>query len=234
MPYHGRAPQKSHTQGYRSSPYGASPRNNAGRGKGPGSFDVQREYINEHSPDAESARRNPLHSYFIQTGKHRGNTLAHISRFDEQYLGWISSECCRNLPRDHIIRRAIDQWNAERRASGALPPVSSAPSRFKSGKYHLYMQEKYLRKWWKVTAQELVDAGVDYKVNEKSKTQAKKFSPYQVYEYVKKHNKLDREELEAVVEDEKDRINRARATYKSYQNGDFAGGGIDYDDCPWW
>jgi len=96
------------------------------------------------------------------------------------------------------------------------------------------MQEKYLRKWWKVTAQELIDAGVEYKVNESTKTKAKKFSLYQVYEYVKKHNKLDREELEAVVEDEKDRINRTRATYKSYQNGDFAGGGGDYDDCPWW
>jgi hypothetical protein len=58
------------------------------------------------------------------------------------------------------------------------------------------MQEKYLNKWWKVMPQELVDAGVEYKVNQNTKTKAKKFALYQVYEYVKKHNKLSREELE--------------------------------------
>jgi hypothetical protein len=134
MPHHGRTPHKTHTQGYRSSPYGAS-KNTGGRGKG--SFNIHRETIDEYSQDAERARRDPLHHYVIRTGKHRGHTLAHINRSDEQYIGWISSEYYRNLPREHVIRRAIDQWNAERRASGALPPVSSAPQRFKNGKFHL-------------------------------------------------------------------------------------------------
>ncbi|KAH6866877.1 hypothetical protein BKA58DRAFT_441872 [Alternaria rosae] len=75
-----------------------------------------------------------------------------------------------------------------------------------------------------------------YKVNENTKTKAKKFSRYQVYEYVKKHNKSSRGEVEILVEEEKDRINKTRATLKSYQSVEFAGGGDyeDFFDCPSW
>ena len=100
------------------------------------------------------------------------------------------------------------------------------------------MQEKYLNKWWKVTPEELVDAGVEHKVNENTKTKAKKFVLYQVYEYVKRQQKLSRDEIEQTLEEEKGRKLRTRATYQSYKNGEFSGGyGGDFDgfyDCPFW
>ncbi|KAL1793248.1 hypothetical protein ACET3X_008230 [Alternaria dauci] len=193
-----------------------------------GSFNVQREIIDQHSSDAELAHRDPLHCYIIRTGKHRGHILAHICRFDEQYVRWIARDQCRNLSRQHVIRRAVDQWNAERRARGAVVPVSGTPSRFKNGKYDLYMQEKYLKKWWKVTAQELIDAGLKPKVNENTKTKAKKCSLYEVYQYVKSRGGLSTDEIELLVEEEKDRILRTRANFQSYQNGEL--GGEDFFD----
>ena len=48
------------------------------------------------------------------------------------------------------------------------------------------MQEKYLNKWWKVTTQELIVCGIEPKVNENTRTEAKKFPLYKIYEYVKR------------------------------------------------
>ncbi|KAG9196463.1 hypothetical protein G6011_01584 [Alternaria panax] len=68
------------------------------------------------------------------------------------------------------------------------------------------------------------------RVSENTKTKAKKFLLHEVYEYMKRHGTISRDEIEQLVEEEKDFIIRTKANFKSSQNGEPSGEYGDYED----
>ncbi|EDU40618.1 hypothetical protein A1F94_000871 [Pyrenophora tritici-repentis] len=102
-----------------------------------------------------------------------------------------------------------------------------APSSFRDGKYHIFMQERYLKKWWKVEPDDLAKAGVKVKESPNTTTQAKKFALYHVWEYVQGNGIMNRKEADEVLEIELKRIEKTRQNYRTYQSGGYSGG------CGW-
>jgi len=238
MAYYNRSPQKSYSRGYRRAPYGGSPRKTAPNG-GTGSFDVNSESLDAPgpyiSPDLGLAANDPLHHYVLRSGYYKGKTLAAVHLIKSNYVQWMKDKYYDTLPEQHILRKALDQFSQESQGAEVwtLPPLAAAPPRFREedGKRHMYMQERYLKKTWNTTPEALVEAGVQYRVSEMSKTKAKKFALFQVYEYAKNMGGMNAKEADEAVHTEVARIMKTRANYNNFKSGAYSG--YDAEDfCP--
>ncbi|KAF1851202.1 uncharacterized protein K460DRAFT_361968 [Cucurbitaria berberidis CBS 394.84] len=231
-------PQKGFSKGYRSHPYGASPNRQPTNHKS-NSFDPDSESLNaaglHASPSLELARSDPFHHYIICSGYFRGKTLAEVHLIKPDYLPWMRSKHYDALPDTHIIRKALDQWEKESGSetshSWSLPPISSAPSRFRqdNGSYHIYMSERFLKKTWKTTRAELEAVGANSIVSHRSKTQSKKFALFHVYEYAKGPGGMSTAEADKAAATEMARITKSRANYRRFT--DQMSNSFDDDDC---
>jgi hypothetical protein len=101
-----------------------------------------------------------------------------------------------------------------------LPPISAAPKHFREADSfkHMYMSERFLKKTWKTAPEELVAAGVQLKVSEQTKTKAKKFSLFSLYEYAKGMGGMSGREADDEANTEIVRIMKSRANYASFRN----------------
>jgi hypothetical protein len=178
-----RTPQKkSFSKGHRSSPYGSASRKKPAGGTFGASLNPNLGNLDtsgQHpSPNIELAHKDPLHHHIIRSGFHRGKTLAEVHVEDDSYMGWIRGKHYNTLSHDHILRRAIDQWDAESKTTGTwtVPALNTAPARFRQAnpKFYLYMQERCLKKLWKVTPAELEAAGAKFTQNMAEKTKPEK------------------------------------------------------------
>jgi hypothetical protein len=99
-----RSPQKGYSKGYRSSPYGTSPRQSNGGAPGPTTFQPNAEILEDEgpniSPDIELARRDTLYHYLIRSRFFRGKSLAVVCVEKPDYIQWmktnITMPCQRN------------------------------------------------------------------------------------------------------------------------------------------
>lgn len=96
---------------------------------------------------------------------------------------------------------------------------------------HVYMSERFLKKTWKVTPDELVDAGVAFKTSQASKTKSKKFALYQLYEYVKHKGVMGDREANEAVHTEIQRIMKNRDNSNKFRSREYSGYGAD-NFCP--
>jgi len=238
MAYYNRSPQKSYSRGYRKNPYGGSPRKTAENGA-TGSFNIDSESLDAPgpyiSPDLELAANDPLHHYILRSGYHKGKALAAVHLMNPTYAKWMRDKYYDTLPEEHILRKVLDQFAHENEGAEVwtLPLLAVAPLRFREedGKRHIYMQERYLKKTWNTTPEALVEAGVQYRVSEMSKTRAKKFALFQVYEYAKNMGGMNEKEADEAVHTEVARIMKTRANYNNFKSGSYSGYGAG-DSCP--
>jgi hypothetical protein len=109
-------------------------------------LDPTAEYL-----DPNESADNPNRTYAMRSGKHREKTLTQIKNIDKQYVNWIHRTHYSSLRHDHVLKEALDQW-AEDGSSNKFPSFAEAPAQFKmSGNRAIYMQQRFLKKHWKVT-----------------------------------------------------------------------------------
>jgi hypothetical protein len=166
----------------------------------------------------------------MRFGKHRGKTLAQVSTFNQGYINWIYREHYKSLHPTHPIKRALLEWSTDTKTN-AFPLLATAPSRFKEGNRAIFMSQRFLRKHWNVSADELEEAGVRCMDSVSSKSGAKKFALWHVYLFATREGRKTKEAADAKVVEEADRTQRLRNGYATYRDGGYSGGGgMDMED----
>ncbi|KAF2112049.1 hypothetical protein BDV96DRAFT_581046 [Lophiotrema nucula] len=142
----GKSPRKKFSNN-RSNPYSSSPTKAA-------SSDDYKYFRPKHetldatdapfpSPDLRLARDDPYHHYLLRSGGYKGKTLTEVADEDDpsenrkNYCEWMDNTYYSTLPRNHVLRKALDQWRECERPSQtrawSLPSLACAPARFKDG-----------------------------------------------------------------------------------------------------
>jgi hypothetical protein len=205
-------------------------------------LDPTAEYL-----DPNESADNPYRTYAMRSGKHRGKTLAQIKNNDKQYVNWIHRTHYSSLRHDHVLKEALDQW-AEDGSSNKFPSLAEAPAQFKvSGNRAIYMQQRFLKKHWKITPEELVRAGVKSWDAIGSKTGAKKFAVSKrsgtnciLFEIwltlyrdvllwhlcldVTRGGIMSEQEASAKADEEVDKTMQSKVQYNKFQSGYYMGG----------
>jgi hypothetical protein len=99
----------------------------------------------------------------------------------------------------------------------------------------MYMQESFLTKTWNTTPDALMATGVNFRVSGQSKTKAKKFTLFQVHEYVKNTGGMSAKAADAAAHTEIDRIRKTRENFNYLKSGGYSGGYGGFDGggfCP--
>jgi hypothetical protein len=211
---------------YRTAPYGGSGSSGKPSTNGSGiTFNPKSEPLEAPGPyplpNKELARSDPLHHYIIRTGHFKGKTFIQVNAENPTYLSWIRKKYYAELDDDHILRKILDQWAPTAATTNTLPRLSSAPEKFRHDGYHIYMQQRCLKKASKITLEELLDAGAEPKDSNNPMTAAKQFALFHVYEYATSKEKLSIQEAECAADLEIERVKGMRSNYSRYKSGGY-------------